>query len=185
METTKSILWIFALMVAYIICGYFGILIVSTISPRATNDAGNLMPYNTICKQDHPEPVPNYPFTLSDSALWVALNTFNVGYPEIVFAQAILETGNFTSRLCIEDNNLFGLYNSNKKQFYKLDHWIESIIMYKNKVQYKHCPGEDYYVFLERIGYAEDPNYIKKLKIIVENLEFNKVFFNFGLLPTN
>lgn len=89
-----------------------------------------------------------------------------IKYPEIVIAQSILETGNFTSKHCVENNNLFGLYDSKNKRYYKFNHWTESIIAYKNKIQYKYKDEEDYYDFLIRIKYAEDKEYINKLKSI-------------------
>lgn len=100
--------------------------------------------------------------------LMEALRYYNVHHPDIVYAQARLETGNFKSDLCINGNNLFGLYNSKEGKYYKYDHWFESILDYVNYIQYKYKPDTDYYDFLESIGYAEDPCYIRKLKTIVK-----------------
>ena len=94
---------------------------------------------------------------------------YNISHPEIVYAQAILETGHFTSSVCIKNNNLFGLYNSKTKEFYHFNHWSESVEAYANMIQYRYDDSEDYYNFLIRIGYAEDPNYINKLKAIENN----------------
>ncbi len=96
----------------------------------------------------------------------------DVLYPEIVYTQAVLETGWFKSNLCVNNHNLFGLYNARKKEFYKFDSWDKSIAAYKQWIQYKYKKGEDYYDFLLRIGYAEDPEYINKLKNI-HNRIFN------------
>lgn len=96
-----------------------------------------------------------------------ALEYYNVKHPQIVYAQAVLETGNFKSNLCLNSNNLFGLYNSRKKQYYRFNHWAESVVAYLNYIQYRYKPPNDYYKFLSDIGYAEDPNYINKLKGIV------------------
>lgn len=35
-------------------------------------------------------------------------------------------------------------------------------------IQYRLRENEDYYSFIQRIGYAEDPNYISKVKGIVK-----------------
>lgn len=43
----------------------------------------------------------------------------------------------------------------------------ESVVAYLDYVQYRYKPPNDYYEFLSEIGYAEDPNYINKLKGIV------------------
>lgn len=100
--------------------------------------------------------------------LYAALKKHGIKYPKIVLAQAILETGRFRSRVCNEYNNLFGLRHSNG--YYSFDHWEESVIAYKNKVQYKHRDGEGYYSFLKRIGYASAPDYIYKVREIAERL---------------
>lgn len=101
--------------------------------------------------------------------LMEALIYYDVKYPHIVYAQALIETGNFKSDLCLRDNNLFGLYNSNRGRYHRFDHWTESVIAYKDFIQRRYKPPEDYYKFLQRIGYAEDPYYISKLKKVVNN----------------
>ena len=111
--------------------------------------------------------VPNFMNKPPQEGLMEALVYYEVAYPEIIYAQAVLETGHFKSDLCLNNNNLFGLYNSKRDKYYKFDHWTESVIAYKDFIQYKYKPSEDYYKFLQRIGYAEDSNYISKLKGIV------------------
>lgn len=116
-----------------------------------------------------------YEFTqnseLNDTLLYLTLIEYKVKHPKIVLAQAKLETGNYTSSLCTKGNNLFGLYNSRKKKFFTFEHWTHSIQAYKNMVEYKLKPGEDYYQFLIRIGYAENPNYVQMVKQIEQNLD--------------
>jgi flagellum-specific peptidoglycan hydrolase FlgJ len=96
--------------------------------------------------------------------LKLAMKFYGVHHEEIVLKQAILETGNFKSRLCVQDHNLFGLYNSKQGRMFSFKHWSYSVKAYKTMIQYKYKEGEDYYYFLKRIGYAEDPDYIVKLK---------------------
>ena len=100
--------------------------------------------------------------------LYAALKKHGIKYPKIVLAQAILETGRFRSRVCNENNNLFGLRHS--KGYYVFDHWEESVIAYKNKVQYKHRDNENYYAFLKRIGYASAKDYIERVREIASQL---------------
>ena len=100
--------------------------------------------------------------------LYAALKKHGIKYPKIVLAQAILETGHFRSPVCNEHNNLFGLRHS--KGYYTFNHWEESVIAYRDKVQYKHRDGEGYYFFLKRIGYASAPDYINKVREIAEKL---------------
>ena len=94
---------------------------------------------------------------------------YGLQHPEIIVAQSILETGYYKSRGCVEHNNLFGLYDSKNKKYFRFASWQESILAYKNKVQYKYNSG-DYYHFLERIRYAEDPEYIEKVKQIEKEI---------------
>lgn len=95
-----------------------------------------------------------------------ALDYYDIQHKDIVYAQAVLETGHFNSNVCVVNNNLFGLYNSEKNEYYKFNHWTESVEAYKKWIQYKYDSLENYYDFLHRITYAEDSAYIKKLKII-------------------
>ena len=99
-----------------------------------------------------------------------ALIYYDIKYPDIVKAQAILETGNYTSNLCINHNNLFGLYDSKNKRYYSYKHWYESIKDYKKLIQSKYDNNKYYYEFLEDIKYASDKKYVSKLKEIVKEM---------------
>ena len=87
-------------------------------------------------------------------------------YPKIVLAQAILETGWFRSSVCRNKHNLFGLTNPRTGKYYEFNHWTESVRAYYTKVQYKY-KGGNYLLWLDEIGYAEDPNYIMAIISIV------------------
>ena len=133
---------------------------VKTFNDRLADISGNDSPiYNNEKTKSNELTIEN---------LYAALKKHGIKYPKIVLAQAILETGRFRSRVCNENNNLFGLRHSNG--YYVFDHWEESIIAYKNKVQYKHRDGEGYYSFLKRIGYASAPDYINKVREIANQL---------------
>lgn len=90
---------------------------------------------------------------------------YEVHHSEIVVRQFVLETGWGKSYNCRVRNNLFGLVKP-KGGYFIFNHWSESIQAYKTKVQYKWKEGEEYYNFLDRIGYASAKNYIKTLKQI-------------------
>lgn len=111
---------------------------------------------------------------LNDSTLYLALEYYNIKHPRIVLAQAKLESGNYTSYHCRVGNNFLGLYNSRKKEYFKFDHWTDCVQGYKDMIEYKLKDGEDYYDFLIRIGYAEDPSYVYKVKQIENNLEYDR-----------
>lgn len=116
---------------------------------------------------DNIEKQPDFFSKSPQEGLMEALEYYGVEHPQIVYAQAVLETGHFKSDLCLNDNNLFGLYNSKKHRYHTFDHWTESVVAYLDYVQHRYKPPNDYYKFLLDIGYAKDPNYISKLKGIV------------------
>ena len=92
------------------------------------------------------------------------LHRQRVPHPEIVLAQARLETGNFTSSLCKVKGNLFGIKHDKRYAAYR--HWRESVVDYKKRISSRY-KGGDYYNFLRRINYAEDGNYFRKLDKII------------------
>ena len=106
---------------------------------------------------------------LNISNLAEVLEAYHVKYPRIVIAQALLETGYFTSRVCWDCKNLFGLRRPSDGSYYRFGHWEESVKAYRDYVQYKY-KGGDYLQFLDRIGYAEDKTYTMKVRQIAKTL---------------
>jgi len=114
----------------------------------------------------------------SPELFFEALIYYEIHAPEIAFKQAVLETGNFQSKLFVEGNNLFGMRlpkSRNTTATGEMDHhasyshWIDSIRDYKMFQDYYISVGyrlHNYIVFLHYIGYATDQNYINKLKSI-------------------
>lgn len=107
--------------------------------------------------------------------LMEALEYYEVKHPQIVYAQAVLESNWFKSELCVKGNNLFGLYNSKEQKYYTFNHWANSVEAYVRMVQYKYKgekeePPNSYYKFLQDIEYAKDVLYISKLKKLVKQL---------------
>lgn len=92
------------------------------------------------------------------------LHRQGVPHPEIVLAQARHETGNFTSRLCRVNHNLFGIKHNGK--YAKYSHWKASIKDYKERISSRYTGG-DYYAFLSRIKYASDVRYCERIRNIV------------------
>ena len=107
--------------------------------------------------------------------LMEALEYYEIKHPQIVYAQAVLESNWFKSELCVKGNNLFGLYNSKEQKYYTFNHWANSVEAYVRMVQYKYKgekeePPNSYYKFLQDIEYAKDVLYISKLKELVKQL---------------
>lgn len=115
--------------------------------------------------------IPTFENKTPEDGIDEALLYYDIKHPTIVKAQAILETAHFSSDLCVKNNNLFGLYDSKNKRYYSYNHWWESIIAYKKTIQKRYENSRYYYMFLEDIEYAEDKEYINKLKEIAEGLE--------------
>ena len=91
-----------------------------------------------------------------------------------VLAQAMLETGNFSSRVCKEYNNLFGLYDSKNRDYYRFERWEDSVVGYGKMIQYRY-KGGNYLNFLKRIGYAEDTRYITKVAKMAKSI-YDRLF---------
>ena len=87
-----------------------------------------------------------------------------VSHPNIVLAQAKLESNLGKSKVAKRTNNLFGLRKG--KRYRRFSHWTKCITAYKNLVQSRY-EGGSYYAFLNKIGYAEDPNYTSKLRDMI------------------
>lgn len=99
--------------------------------------------------------------TFSEANLILYMHELKIKAPNIVLAQAKLETGNFTSYLFEVSHNLFGFRGF--MGYYSYKSWQCSVVAYK-EWQDKHYKGGDYFEFLESIGYATDSLYCYKLK---------------------
>ena len=99
--------------------------------------------------------------TLNHENLWKILKKHKIPHADIVFQQALLETGHFTSNLSKSHNNIFGMKTG--KSYTRYNHWEDCIIDYKNRISSRYKSG-NYYKFLTSIGYAKNKNYTKILK---------------------
>jgi len=90
------------------------------------------------------------------------LRGLGVKHVNIVLAQSVLETGHYKSKLTRTHNNLFGFRTKNG--YLKFNSWADCCAYYKRwqDRHYKTSKYSNYYIFLRKIGYAEDPNYIPK-----------------------
>jgi len=107
------------------------------------------------------------------------LQDLNVKFPHIVYAQAVLETGRFSSKIFRNNNNLFGMKEARQRATTnagtELGHavynnWRESVVdyaLYQCAFLSKIRTEEAYYAYL-RENYAEDPNYIRLVHKIAD-----------------
>jgi hypothetical protein len=109
---------------------------------------------------------------LNKENFFIVCYIHDIKFPDIVYAQARLESGNFKSKLFQTKNNFLGLYNSRINDFYEFEHWTDCLIGYKDLLQFKYKGDnnrETYFTFLKELPYAMDPNYITKIRNMAEN----------------
>lgn len=101
------------------------------------------------------------------------LEELNVKYPDIVYAQAVIESGNFKSKIFKENNNLFGMkvatirMTKNKGEqngHAYFDTWRDSVDDYcfYSATYLSGLSKSEYIAYLS--NYAEDSSYINKIK---------------------
>lgn len=157
-STLKFIFYTYWILVGIVIG-----LLVSFFTPKTTVVYKEInKPNQTIILADTIKPYSS----LVDSNVYREIVSQKIHHPDIVLAQAKLETGNYKSKVCTVYNNLFGLRKPDGS-YYKFNYWQESVKAYKDWVQNKYTPPNDYYDFLDSIRYAEDGNYTNKLKDMV------------------
>ena len=126
--------------------------------------------------------------TFQDSVAYY-IHKLEFEHPHIVLAQAKLETGDFRSRIFRQNNNLFGMKmpsrrstsaHGSKSSYADYHSWEYSVIdlrlYYSTYMEGK--DEKEVYTFLRRY-YAEDPNYINKLKTIIEREQLKDRFQSF------
>ena len=134
---------------------------INTLIKEKNEEKGQKGNKRTSPKSELPElTIPN---------LYAEIIQNGIRHPKIVLAQAILETGWFTSPVCRNKHNLFGLTNPRTGKYFEFDHWTESALAYYTKVQYRY-KGGNYLLWLRNIGYAEDPNYIRAVVRVLRML---------------
>lgn len=104
---------------------------------------------------------------ISRDNFFLVCNVLEIKFPEVVYAQARLESGNFTSAHFKNRNNCLGIYDSKRKRYMSFNHWTDCLLAYRDKVQYRYkrnSDREDYLRWLVETGYAQDPNYISKVR---------------------
>ena len=115
------------------------------------------------------------PDKITDSTLYTLLVENGAWYPDILLKQAKLESSTYTSNLCRDNNNIYGMKEVHSRPttqrggrngygFYDnwclsaLDRLLWDIFRFDNEK-----PSEEEYLKAMRI-YAEDTDYIRKIK---------------------
>ncbi len=126
---------------------------------------------------------------ISHENLYSTIIESGIKFPEIVFVQAIIESGNFESRLFKNHNNLFGMRfpkvrkttatGENKRGYARYKDWDDSVLDYyfwqKFFLRKKDASNKEEYLNLLDDIYAEDESYVSVIK---KNLKKYKHVFN-------
>lgn len=118
----------------------------------------------------------------SEEKLIKFLEEINVKFSDIVYAQAVLESGNFKSKIFLTNNNLFGMKLAAKRPtlakgtelnhaFY--DSWRDCVLdyaFYQARYLSNIKTREDYIKYLAA-NYAEDPQYLQKIINLTQRAE--------------
>jgi len=122
--------------------------------------------------------------SFSEKELIMMLNGLNMFFPEVVLAQSKLETNNYTSDMFLVSGNLFGMkparhrpnthYGEYKGHADYLGNWRLSVIDYalwqSREVSKSNIKTvDDYLTLLKLKGYAEDEEYVLKVKKLIVN----------------
>lgn len=110
-------------------------------------------------------------FLLTDKMLAFAIRDMEIQYPELVYRQVILESGNLKSKLTTRQNNLFGMKMPRKRftfasdkgkyNYAKYESWAHSVADYK--IYQGDNIIKNYESFLTKRKYSETKDYIKRL----------------------
>lgn len=135
--------------------------------------------YRPVKKERRVEVIEDSTFT--PQKLLIYLRDIGVKHAEIVYAQAVLETGNFKSKGFKMCNNLFGMRVARSRPTSALGEkfgyayfkdWRMSVIdyaLFQSAYARKIRTKSGYYEYLSR-NYASDAGYINKLKKIVAEI---------------
>ena len=122
--------------------------------------------------------IERYNEKFSENNLKKLLEKLHVKNIDIVIAQAKIETGNFKSKVFLENNNLFGMRQARQRittstgtnlNHATYDNWQDSVIDYTiyQSTYLKSFNRNEYLDYLQA-NYAENPNYVKLIKQMVK-----------------
>lgn len=163
---------IISIIILFIIIGVTGLCIWFMFY----NNPVKLMSYNNPIKTVVINTNYEQDTTFSEIELVHYLEKLNVKYPDIVYAQARLESGNFNSAIFKLNNNLFGMTTignrpttsiGSRHGFAYFNTWRDSVLDYVI-YQCLYLKNKSYEEYLHYLGtvYAEDELYINKVHTI-------------------
>ena len=123
---------------------------------------------------------------LNDNILYNHLLNMRVPHSEIVLCQAKIESASYSSVLFKRQFNLFGMKipssrptsgNGGKAGYQSYNNWTESVtdyILWQFSHNVDRLSHDEYLNYLGKI-YAEDPNYVNKIKKMLKEIDFKKL----------
>jgi hypothetical protein len=156
------------------------IIITSFIPVKNTSDISTYTEYEKILILEQLN-------EFSENKLISNIDKLNFKFPHIVYAQSLIETGNFTSKIFKENNNLFGMREAKVRLNLAIgtqhshayyDSWESSLLdyaLYASSYLKDINTEEKYFDYLGK-NYAEDPNYVSKLRKIIEERDLKNKF---------
>jgi len=124
---------------------------------------------------------------LNKTTLYKQIKTSGIKYADIVYAQAILESGNLKSNLVKRNNNVFGM----RKPLYRettayakvrgyaaYSHWTHSILDYKLYQDYifkNRVLTRSQYISMLKRTYSTTPDYITRINKILKYININNI----------
>ena len=172
-ETKLKLSVVLFMMCLFIVLG-------GMVVPQSSNKLEQLTEYEKIT-------IVNQINAFSDEKFIQKIKELNFKFPYIVYAQSLVETGEFTSHIFRENHNLFGMkeatvrLNLAKGTQYNhayYDNWEHSVVDYAlYAASYlKDINSEtEYFEYLKQ-HYAEDTGYISKLKKLIEDRNLKSKF---------
>jgi uncharacterized FlgJ-related protein len=121
--------------------------------------------------------------SITHKLLYEQITEKNIKYPEVVFAQAVLESGHFKAPIFTTKNNLFGMkvpkkrettaVNKGKKGYAKYNTWecsVDDYLLWQDfTLKNKNNLTKNQYLSLLGKIYAEDKDYVLTLKRVMGN----------------
>jgi flagellum-specific peptidoglycan hydrolase FlgJ len=119
--------------------------------------------------------------TPSKSTVYQEILDLDIKFPDIVLAQAVLESGNFASKVAKQNNNLFGMRMPKVREttavgqrhgYARYYSWKDSVKDYKLwqdqlLKRYPNMTRGQYKTYINRI-YSTGKNYISKINLIIQ-----------------
>lgn len=136
----------------------FNIILIMTVSYAFTNPQTKYVQVVKVIEKQVPEDI-----KLNDTSLVREMKHAGISQIAIAVAQAKLETGHYTSQVCKENKNLFGI-KYHKCKYVKGDKNNHACYnTYKDNIR---CYAHVQSMYLKQIDgkYATAPNYIEQLK---------------------